>query len=191
MYYHASQTPDISILQPHLSEHGRPLVYFSDRRENVLIYLSNAVEKYCRENGFNHNGAYQKWGPYGFDSDGILRIEEYYPHALEETYKNTSGYIYTCLSIPADAFQVNIPHAFVSNIPVKPSSCEYIIDAYEEILKAQNSDLIRITPYDEFIAKRRNWLERIIMSEYKEATEHPEYRFFLKGKFPEILEDLS
>ena len=191
MYYHASQTPDISILQPHLSEHGRPLVYFSDRRENVLIYLSNAVEKYCRENGFNHNGVYQKWGPYGFDSDGILRIEEYYPNALEETYKNTSGYIYTCFSIPFDAFQVNIPHAFVSNIPVKPSSCEYIFDAYEEILKAQNSDLIRITPYDEFIAKRRNWLERIIMSEYKEATEHPEYRFFLRGKFPEILEDLS
>ncbi len=191
MYYHASQTPNISILQPHLSEHGRPLVYFSDRRENVLVYLCNAVEKYCRENGYNYSGTFQKWGPYGFDPDGVLRIEEYYPNALAETYKNTPGYIYTCSSIPDDSSQVSIPHAFVSSMPVKPFSCEKISDAYEEIMKAHKSGLIRITPYEEFIVKRKNWLNQIIISEYKEATEHPEYRFFLKGKFPEILEGLS
>ena len=190
MFYHASQTPNISILQPHLSEHGKPLVYFSDRRENVLVYLCNAVEKYCRENGFSYSGTYQKWGPYGFDADGILRIEEYYPNALAETYQNCPGYIYTCLSVPNDDFQVNIPHAFVSATPIEPFSCEYVSDAYDEIMRAYKDGLIRITFYDEFILKRKKWLDRIITDEYKEAAEHPEYKFFLKGKFPEILEGL-
>ena len=52
MYYHASQTGGIRCLEPRLSQHGAPLVYFSSKRENVLVYLSNAVEKCCRETGF-------------------------------------------------------------------------------------------------------------------------------------------
>ncbi len=31
-------------------------------------------------------GIWAKWGPYGFDLQGILQYEEYYPNALEETY---------------------------------------------------------------------------------------------------------
>ena len=188
MYYHASQTPDITILQPHLSEHGQPLVYFSDRRENVLVYLCNAVEKYCKENGFEYDGTYSKWGPYGFDEDGILRIEEYYPNFIEETYKGSTGYIYTCSFIMDNDYKLDIPHVFVSSVPVKTFSSDYVYDAYEEIKKAHKKGLIRITPYEEFISKRKNWLDRVIKTEYADAIDHPEYRFFLKGKFSNILE---
>lgn len=45
MYYHASQTAGIETLEPRVSNHGTPMVYFSSRRENVLPYLSNAIEK--------------------------------------------------------------------------------------------------------------------------------------------------
>ena len=48
MYYHASSVPGIEVLEPRISNHGIPLIYFSKKRENVLVYLSNAVEKYCR-----------------------------------------------------------------------------------------------------------------------------------------------
>lgn len=191
MYYHASQTPNISILQPHLSEHGKPLVYFSDRRENVLVYLCNAVEKYCKENNFHFEGTFRKWGPYGFDEDGILRLEEYYPNAIEETYKNCDGYIYTSSFILDKNYKLDIPHSFVSSVPVRVFSNEYVKDAYSEIKIASDKRLIRITPYEEFISKRKSWLERVIRQEYEEAADHPEYRFFLKGKFPEILEGLS
>ena len=37
MYYHASPTGGIRVLEPRPSNHGVPLVYFSDRRENVLV----------------------------------------------------------------------------------------------------------------------------------------------------------
>ena len=43
MYYHASPFGGITQLKPHVSNHGIPLVYFSKKRENVLVYLSNAV----------------------------------------------------------------------------------------------------------------------------------------------------
>ena len=188
MYYHASKTPDISILEPRISNHEKPLVYFSDRRENVLVYLCNAVEKYCNENGFSYDGVWSKWGPYGFDEDGILRLEEYYPNAIEETYKGCTGYIYTSSFILDHNYKLDIPHTFVSSIPVKPFSCEYVYDAYEEIKKAAKKGLIRISLYKDFIANKKAWLERTIKEEYEKATNHPEYRFFLKGKFADILE---
>ena len=82
MYYHASAIGTIKQLEPKTSNHGIPLIYFSKKRENVLVYLSNAVEKYCRETGFSYEGIWQKWGSYGFDTKGIQRLEEYYPDAI-------------------------------------------------------------------------------------------------------------
>ncbi|MBQ2099506.1 MAG: hypothetical protein II477_00380 [Lachnospiraceae bacterium] len=76
MYYHASRTPGIRQLEPRISNHNMPLIYFSKKRENVLVYLSNAVEKYCKEQGFAYDGPWSKWGPYGFEKDGRLRFEE-------------------------------------------------------------------------------------------------------------------
>lgn len=52
-YYHGSQVPGLTVLEPRVSNHGTPLVYASSKRENVLVYLSNAVEKHCREAGFS------------------------------------------------------------------------------------------------------------------------------------------
>ena len=71
MYYHASQIKNIKILEPRISNHNKPLIYFSKKRENVLVYLSNAIEKYAKENGFEYNGIFSKWGPYSF-KDGIF-----------------------------------------------------------------------------------------------------------------------
>ena len=53
----------------------------------MLVYLSNAIEKHCKETGFTHDGKWHKWASYGFESDGTLRIDEYYPNAIEDTYK--------------------------------------------------------------------------------------------------------
>ena len=53
MYYHASSVKGITQLTPQSSNHGIPLVYFSTKRENVLVYLSNSIEKYCVETGLS------------------------------------------------------------------------------------------------------------------------------------------
>ena len=175
MYYHASPIRGITQLKPHVSNHGTTLIYFSKKRENVLVYLSNAIEKYCRETGFSYDGVWQKWGPYGFDKDGRQRLEEYYPDALLRTYKGVSGYIYRAETIPESDFEVQIPGA------------EFIPDAYEAILQAEQDGLLSIVRYEEMSDKAREWNEKAIRKEYENASEHPEYRHFLKGNFPEIL----
>lgn len=186
MYYHASSVEGIKELEPRISNHDIPLVYLSQKRENVLVYLSNAIEKYCKDNGFFHEGNWQKWGPYGFNADGTLRIEEYYPNMLEQTYKGVSGYIYSTDEVTDSGFELQIPDAVTSSVPVLVSNVEFVPDAYEAIMEAEAKGLITIIRYDNMPEKMKKWIERIIPEEYKEAGDHPEYRFFLEAKFPDI-----
>ena len=187
LYYHASSVPGIKQLEPAVSEHGVPLVYLSRKRENVLVYLSNAVEKYCRETGFEYNGRYRKWGPYGFGSDGILYLEEYYPDALGKTYKGVSGYIYIADDITDSGFDTGITDTITSSVPVEVSAAEFVPDALDAILQAEEKGLIRIVRYREMSDKKKIWLERVIREEYVSSADHPEYRHFLRGCFPEIV----
>ena len=183
MYFHASATGGIIRLEPRISNHGIPLIYFSRKRENVLVYLSNSIEKYCRETGFAYDGKWQKWGPYGFEKDGRQRLEEYYPNALESTYRGVSGWIYRAETIADSGFSTGIPDAATSSIPVDVIGAEFVPDAYEAILQAERDGLYEMTE------KMKAWNRRAILEEYDAATEHPEYRHFLRGNFPGIIKD--
>ena len=187
MFYHASPVKGITCLEPRISNHGIPLIYFSRKRENVLVYLSNAIEKYCRETGFEYDGKWQKWGSYGFDKDGRLRLEEYYENARISTYKGVSGYIYSAEEITDSGFAVNIPDAIASSAPVRVSAVEFVPDAYEAILQAEREGLITILRYEEMPDRMREWNEKTIREEYEGASDRPEYRHFLRGNFPNII----
>ncbi len=184
MFYHASPTHCIEVLEPRVSNHGKPLVYLSKKRENVLPYLSNAVEKYCRETGFPHEGPWYKWGSYGF-FEGKLRIDEYWPNALEETYKGVSGYIYAAETVPGREELKGIPDAVITSEPVQVTGCEYVPDAYEALLIAAELGQIFIRRYEQLPEKMLAWIESSIKQQY-EAADIPTYKHFLKGKFPEI-----
>ncbi len=186
MFYHASSIANITHLEPRVSDHGIPLVYFSTKRENTLVYLCNAVEKYCKETGFHYDGIWQKWGPYGFD-DGILCLEEYYPDALVKTYKGVSGYIYQAKTIHKSEFELKIPCAYTSDKSVEVFGVEYVQDAYDEIMKAETEGLIRITRYEELTDKKLDWIRHTIRMEYDVASDHPEYQHFLHGNFGDML----
>ena len=182
MYYHASPTPGITVLEPRLSNHGVPLVYFSTRRENVLVYLSNAIEKFCRETGFTHPGKWTKWGPYGF-RDGVLQLEEYYPNALEETYRGVSGYIYRAAAIQEAPQAIGIPGAAVSAVPVPVDGAEFVPDACEAILDAERRGQILLTRYEDLPERTLTWIRDTVQEQYDGAGEQPEYRYFLQNKF--------
>ena len=182
MYYHASSTPGIKTLEPRISNHGIPLIYFSKKRENVLPYLSNAVEKYCRATGFVHSGKWTKWGSYGFQN-GLLQLDEYYPNALEETYRGVSGYIYHTHSVQETEQDIQIPDAAVSAAPVPVDGVEFIPDAYEAILDAERGGLLLIRRYETFFEEMLGWIRKTMREQYDSAEEQPEYRHFLKNKF--------
>ena len=183
MYYHASQTGGIRVLEPRISNHNIPLIYFSTKRENVLVYLSNAIEKYCKESGFVHNGKWHKWASYGFDSDGVLVLDEYYPNATEDTYKGVSGYIYSAENVCVNEECININNAVTSSLPVTVSGVEFIEDAYAELIDAEKAGLIKIRRYEEMSGKMLRWIEKTIRNEYSGAENEPDYRHFLKAKF--------
>ena len=183
MYYHASQMKDIKILEPRISNHNVPLIYFSLKRENVLVYLSNAIEKYCKETGFSHSGKWHKWASYGFESDGTLIIDEYYPNALIDTYKGVSGYIYSAENVSLNEDRINISSAVTTSEPVVVENVEFIEDAYDEIIRAAKTGLIKIRRYEEQSDKMLKWIEKTIRDEYKNAENEADYRHFLKAKF--------
>ena len=183
MLYHASPIGGLTELRPHISNHGVPLLYLSQKRENTLVYLSNAVEKYCRETGFIYHGVWKKWGPYGFTADGRQRLEEYYPNALEETYRGVSGYIYAVEKVTRRGHPVPIPDTVTSRGTVAVAGCEFIPDAWEAILQAERERLLVLRRYGEMTEKEADWLRRTIREEYRMAEDHPEYRHFLRAKF--------
>ena len=187
MYYHASQTPNIKVLEPRVSNHNVPLIYFSTKRENVLVYLSNAVEKYCKETGFEHSGKWQKWGPYGFEEDGTLRLEEYYPNALADTYKGVSGFIYHVNNIVNPRENIQISNAVTTSECVTVDGCEFVPDAYQAIMEAAEKGLIKIQKYEDMSEGELSWIEHTMQEEYANAEKQPEYTHFLKGKFPFVL----
>ena len=76
-YYQGSPISNIKILQPHVSNHGESWVYLSTKRENTIVYLSNAIEKFHKDNNLKYEGHFYKWASYGFDKEGILVLEEY------------------------------------------------------------------------------------------------------------------
>lgn len=182
--YHASPIAGIKILEPRISTHGDPRVYFSIKRENTLVYLSNAIEKHCRQTGFLYNGTWQKWGTYGFTSDHRLRLEEYYPNALQETYEGVSAYIYKALPNEKTQVLTGIADAFYSCDPMEVVDCEFIKDAYAEIMQVYEEGKIDIIGYEEWTEKQRESHRRMIATEYEAIDKHPEYKYFLECKFP-------
>lgn len=183
MFFHASQIPNIKVLTPHISNHGKPLIYLSRKRENTLVYLSNAVEKYCKQVKFDYHGIYKKWASYGFTKDGLLQLEEYYPNATIDTYKDISGFIYSTDNINSYNNQYDIPDAIITEHPVPVVNCEYIPDAYQAIMDAIKKGDIILHKYEEISEVKLAWIKEIIKSEYEQSDKHPEYRMFLKDKF--------
>lgn len=187
MYYHGSPVPNIEVLTPHISNHGVPLLYFSTKRENTIVYLSNAIEKYHRENHIPHSGRFHKWGSYGFTKDGILELGEYYPDAVRETYQGAAGYVYSAEHLGDPAELRDIPFAVTSSAPAAVSQVEYIPDAYGELLRLEAEGLIIIRRYEQNSEVRLSWIRNTVQEEYATAQE-PDYRRFLKAKFPFIMD---
>lgn len=182
MYYHASNIKNLKVLKPHISSHGKSWVYFSTKRENILVYLSNAVEKYIKDKYNRPLKKYEKWASYGITSDGRVRIEEYYPNATKETFEGVSAYIYSVNHLEKAQPLKGIKDVFVTEEEINIDGCEFVQDAYAEILKAEKEGKIVIERFEDISEKKRNWIEKTISNEYKNS-DNDDYKEFLLDKF--------
>ena len=78
---------------------------------------------------------------------------------------------------------LEIPDAVASSEPTPVQNSEFIPDAYEAILTAEKEGLISILRYEDMGEQKRAWMERTMREEYLNATDSPEYRHFMEGKF--------
>ena len=182
MYYHASSVKDLKVLKPNVSNHGKSWVYFSVKRENILVYLCNAVERHIKDKYNRPLSKYTKWASYGITSDGRVRIEEYYPNATIETFKGVSGYIYSVNDLTEAKPLRGIQDVFVTQDEVKIDGCEYIEDAYGELLKAEQEGKIVIERFEDISQQKHEWIENTILNEY-DNTDNQDYKEFLLDKF--------
>lgn len=180
--YHGSKIGNLKVLRPFANGDDKALVYFFDKRENTLVYLCNAVERFCKKTNFPFHGKFATWGPYGFDSDGVLFWEEYYPNAFAETFKGGSGYIYKVDTEIATKYG-SIPSAFVADVPVEVIDCEFVPDVYEEILLQEQQGKLHIRRFENMTEGHRMWLENTIRQQYANPNISADYRYFLENKF--------
>ena len=188
MFYHASNIKDLKILKPHISSHGKSWVYFSSKRENILVYLSNAVEKYIKEKYNRPLKHYEKWASYGIANDGRVRIEEYYPNATRDTFEGVSGYIYMANNLTNAQPLRGIKDVFVTHDAIWVDKVEYISDAYAEILQAEKDGKIIIERFNDITQQKREWIIKTMTNEL-ENTDNDDYKDFILNKFDWIFNE--
>ena len=163
-------------------------MYFSTKRENILVYLSNAVEKYIKEKYNRPLKQYEKWASYGIASDGRVRIEEYYPNATKETFAGVSGYIYKVNNLEDAKPLRGIQDVFVTQDEIAVDGCEYVSDAYEEILRAEHEGKILIERFEDITPKKREWIINTMKNEY-ENSDNDDYKDFIRSKFDWVFKE--
>ena len=72
--YHGSSVPNLKELEPYISEHKKPYIYFSNNMAVAALYTVHKIER-----PYN-------WFPYGFNDNGVPIYTEYYPNALADVY---------------------------------------------------------------------------------------------------------
>ncbi|MBS7262638.1 MAG: hypothetical protein KIG36_03405 [Eubacteriales bacterium] len=180
MLFHGSLTGGLNRLEPKTEEESGRTLWFSEKRENVLVYLADPIGRYCRETGFPIRQDRSKFATYGFTPEGLLQFDEYYPDALADTYRGQSGWIYSVKAL-AHARKGMIRDAVFTTESVPVEGCEFIPDVYEEILRCRDEGKLAIRRYEERSREALKRIEDTIKNEMKNAT--PAYAHFLRGKF--------
>lgn len=130
--YHGSPVPNLKTIKPKVSTHGEKYLYATKHKILALLFL-------------------QKWNDFIFNvaygNDGILEITERYKDALDEIYKDKSGFIYT---LEAENFmqdKTRFEGELVSYHEENVISTEKIDNILKSILESEHKKEIRIYRY--------------------------------------------
>ena len=179
IYYHASPTGGLQMLEPRKSPYfDKPTqVCLTSLRAMALFYLIRNYEY-----------------AYGYTRQGKLYFDDPFPNALKKLYAGKSGWLYICED--GDYKKTEIPNEFVSAQPVRITGAEYIPDAYEAFLREQAAGNIQLLDYAHFasdpekFAKKRAWLQKAISEEIrkKEIWKAPDSdrAHYYQENYPEI-----
>lgn len=181
LLYHGSNTPDIKILKPRQADHDRPYLYMTTIKIVAGFYLINTVER-----------PYY-WFPYGFEKDGTVHYQEWYPNALREAAEGKKGYIYTIEAKEEDTLPLpNIPCARLAVTPMPVLDCQTITDCYKWLMEQQKRGAFILKKYTDKTPAQLASMHRQLIQYLNEKNmkENPacSYAKFIQTKFPTVWE---
>ena len=179
-FYHGSPVARLSELQPFLSEHGRPYIYFSTDPLVALLYAVKPVP-----NPFS-------FYPYGFDRGNNLIYSEYYENAFYDLYKGKVGYLYECDNLKEIATPTQISCAYATAKPIKVDRITVIPDLFAFYKEQENKGLFRIKSKKDISEKEMNFVfgglrKDVENNNLKNLPQH-EMSIFIKKHFPTVWE---
>lgn len=172
-YFHGSSIGDISVLKPHVSNHGKSLVYITTNEVIAALYMVKT-----------------NWYSYGFKKDSSIPVyTEYYKDGLKDIYENKTGYIYECENTGFTDNPTNIKVALVSEKEVPIINCIKVDNVYDKLLQYEKEGKLVIQRYGSLNEKQLNNIGSMVINEINEfnlVNNFNEYSAFIKARFPEI-----
>lgn len=163
--FHGSPVGGLTELQPFLSEHGKPYLYFATKP------VPKPFSFY----------------PYGFDKDGVV-YSEYYENAFEERYRGKAGYLCECDRVTGLDNPTQINCAYTTTEPVKIDRVTRSDDLYDYFMEQAEQGLFWVKKRAETSEKEMD----IVLEEFrkdianfnlKHDPEH-EMSHFIQQHFP-------
>ena len=136
MLYHVSSTPDIKVLEPRVSTHGKAYVYAIENPVTGLLFG-------VKQDDFDFH--------ISTNENGIPSCYECYPGALEAKYKNKSCTIY---ELPEDRFlrgKTSWSEELVCETEVPVQKATFILDLYIRLLEEEKQGKLCIHRFEDSI----------------------------------------
>ena len=133
--YHCSHVPNLTVLKPRVSTHGKSYVYATPYLALSLLFGSK-----------KSYGDFD--GMYGINKEGKPNFYEAYEGALERRFKGESAYIYEVDPTDFEENKTSFSAEVVSEVPVKVIKCTKIEDLYTELLKLIQQGEIEFKAYN-------------------------------------------
>ena len=178
--YHVSNVPNITILEPRVSTHGKAYVYATKNLELALLFGSK--KSYGDFDGI-----------YGTLSDGRPYFYEAYKGAFERRFKGERCFIYEVDPNTFKDGKTSFSAEVVSEEPVKVLHCKEVKDLYEYLKDLVKKNKIVLHPYSldkDYQSKIDKHIEDRIIRFNCLDSKHPMNKF-CKEKFPNVVKSLE
>lgn len=127
--YHVSTIPDLKVLQPRVSTHGKPYVYTTENLNFALFFGSR-----------KSNGDFD--GIYGIEN-GVPFFYEAFPGAFKHRFDDEFCYVYEVEPEGFKSGQTSFKGEVVSENPAKIINCDKIDNLYDFLMKkVDNGEII-------------------------------------------------
>ena len=182
-FYHGSPIGDLRELEPFLSEHGFPYVYFSTHPLVALLYAVKPVPKPF------------SFYPYGFDQNGVVIYSEYFENAFCRLYQGRIGYLYECDDLKNLETPTQINSVYTGTGPVKIDRVTKIPDLYVFYKEQEQKGRFKIKKKSEISQREMQFVfeelrKELQKNELKRFPDHP-MSLFIQTYFPTAWEEVT